>query len=100
MVARYVRDVEVPGSNPGSPTSTLKRGTIRCPFSYLQGLFEMEKNRLELLRRLNEIPAVQIDPGRINGFPKIPFAALKQQDQQDQFLEAIEWAINLIRSGE
>ncbi len=33
MVARYVRDVEVPGSNPGSPTSTIKKGTERCPSS-------------------------------------------------------------------
>ena len=32
MVARYVRDVEVPGSNPGSPTSKSKRGTPRYPF--------------------------------------------------------------------
>ena len=31
MVARYVRDVEVPGSNPGSPTRIIKRGTIWCP---------------------------------------------------------------------
>jgi hypothetical protein len=35
MVARYVRDVEVPGSNPGSPTRIFKRGTVRCPSSYL-----------------------------------------------------------------
>ena len=34
MVARYVRDVEVPGSNPGSPTRKLKKGTLRCPSSY------------------------------------------------------------------
>ena len=32
MVARYVRDVEVPGSNPGSPTSRSTRGTQRYPF--------------------------------------------------------------------
>ena len=32
MVARYVRDVEVPGSNPGSPTSKSRRGTQRYPF--------------------------------------------------------------------
>ena len=32
MVARYVRDVEVPGSNPGSPTSKSRRGTFRYPF--------------------------------------------------------------------
>ena len=38
MVARYVRDVEVPGSNPGSPTRVLKRGTVRCPSSYLKNL--------------------------------------------------------------
>ena len=38
MVARYVRDVEVPGSNPGSPTSTLKkRGTSGCPSSFVRG---------------------------------------------------------------
>ena len=38
MVARYVRDVEVPGSNPGSPTRIIKRGTIWCPSSYRENL--------------------------------------------------------------
>ena len=31
MVARYVRDVEVPGSNPGSPTSISRRGYRTVP---------------------------------------------------------------------
>ena len=31
MVARFVRDEEVPGSNPGSPTSMIKEGTVVVP---------------------------------------------------------------------
>ncbi len=39
MVARYVRDVEVPGSNPGSPTSILKKGHQSVPLFLLHPAF-------------------------------------------------------------
>ena len=52
--------------------------------------FESEQSRLELLRRLNEIPSVQIDPIRITGNPKIPFATLRTDDNLEKFLEVID----------
>jgi len=47
--------------------------------------FESDASRLELLHRLNGIPSVQIEEGRITGYPKIPFAALEPTGHIDQF---------------
>ena len=60
--------------------------------------FESDASRLELLHRLNGIPSVQIEEGRITGYPKIPFAALEPTGHIDQFLEAFEWVISVAES--
>ena len=60
--------------------------------------FESDESRLELLRRLNNIPSVQIEEGRIAGYPKIPFTALEPTGHIDQFLEAFEWVISVVES--
>lgn len=74
--------------------------TVEIQFSTLQRrtAFEDEQRRLELLRRLNEIPSVQIEVSRVTGLPKIPFAALQPEGHLDKFLEAIEWAIKVIET--
>ena len=60
--------------------------------------FESDESRLELLRRLNNIPSVQIGEGRIAGYPKISFTALEPTGHIDQFLEAFEWVISVVES--
>ena len=61
-------------------------------------LFEEDEPRLELLNRINDVPSVQIEPSRIAGYPKIPFAALKPNGHLDQFLEACEWVISIVEN--
>ena len=62
-------------------------------------LFEEDEPRLELLNRINAVPSVQIEPSRIAGYPKIPFAALKPNGHLDQFLEAFEWVISIVENN-
>lgn len=60
--------------------------------------FEGEESRLELLRRLNAIPSVQIEPRSISGYPNIPFAALRPNGNLQKFLEAMEWVISVVEN--
>ena len=60
--------------------------------------FDEEINRFELIRRLNEVPRIDLDLGRTTGYPKIPFSALRDQSHMEQFLATIEWAIDTIKN--
>ncbi len=51
-----------------------------------------------MLRRLNDIPPVQIEESRITGHPKITFAALRLDGHLDKFLETVEWMIAVAES--
>lgn len=55
------------------------------------------EKRLELLRRLNEIPGVKLPDDSIERFPNIPFSTLATGDALDQFLRAIEWVNEEVR---
>ena len=58
--------------------------------------FEGEEYRLELLRRLNQIPSVEIEPKSITGYPNIPFASLRPGGNLEMFFEAMEWVISMV----
>ena len=62
-------------------------------------IHEEDELRVELLNRINAVPSVQIEPSRIAGYPKIPFAALKPNGHLDQFLEAFEWVISTVENN-
>jgi len=74
--------------------------TVEIQFGTLQSrkTFEDEQSRLEILRRLNDVPSIQIEPSRVTGYPKIPFAALRPGGHLEKFLETIEWVITVIEN--
>jgi len=49
------------------------------------------KQRMELLRRLNEIPGVNLPDDSVERFPSIPLSVLAERDNVDRFLNAIDW---------
>jgi hypothetical protein len=60
--------------------------------------FDDETNRLELLRRLNDIPNVDIPAGAISRRPSIPLAFLVDRTCLNQFVEILEWMVQEIRT--
>ena len=59
--------------------------------------FDGEEKRLELLRRLNTIPLVQINESRITGFPKFPLNAIMDENSLTKFFEVFNWVITTIK---
>jgi len=75
-------------------------GQVSINLQYMQNSlpFDDENNRLELLRRLNEIPGVALPQTVITRFPSIPLAALKNESTLKQFLEIFDWVVQEIRA--
>lgn len=65
----------------------------------MQSPFDNESKRLELLRRLNEIPGIAISPEAISKRPNIPLTIFKNEDVLKKFLETLDWAIQEIKSS-
>ena len=61
--------------------------------------FDDERKRLELLRRLNEIPGVDIPEGKITKRPSIPFSTLVGEDALRRFLETFDWYVREVRAS-
>ena len=84
MVARYVRDVEVPGSNPGSPTRHNKEagtfwGTGLFLFnpergSYFQRALDTICALSTLQRNLLQAESAWTQPSRLQSVPAITFS--------------------------
>jgi len=70
-------------------------GRVEVQFETLKNKppFDDKERRLELLRRLNEIPGVGFEPEAIGRRPSIPLATLAQGDAVAKLCEALEWAI-------
>jgi hypothetical protein len=79
--------------------SIITLGRVYVQFGWLMTTpgFEEESERLELRRRLNEIPSIQIDEDRITRYPPIPVASLTQPGALDAFLSVFDWVIEEIR---
>lgn len=60
--------------------------------------FAPDGKRRELQRRLNEIADVSITDDRIDKYPTIALAALKDPDRLQEFFRAMEWALAEMRS--
>jgi hypothetical protein len=56
-----------------------------------------EKQRLELLRLLNDVPGVNLPSDSIEKFPSIPLSTLAKESRLEQFLAAIEGSIDQVR---
>lgn len=61
--------------------------------------FNREPERLELLRRLNEIPGVDLSTDRINKRPSFPLSALKDETALNQFLEVLDWFVREVEAS-
>ena len=56
-----------------------------------------DETRLELVRRLNAIPGVNLPQDSIVRFPNIPLSTLASGDALEQFLSAIAWTIEEVK---
>lgn len=73
-------------------------GTIEMYFQWLRNRppFDEEDERLELLRRLNEIEGVDLPPESIVRRPTIRLDALADDDAFSKFTAAIEWGTSRV----
>jgi hypothetical protein len=60
--------------------------------------FDQDARRLELLRRLNEVPGIELPESGIHRRPAISLRALVERDNLSKFLSVIEWELMEIRS--
>lgn len=61
--------------------------------------FASEAKRLELLRRLNEVPGVSIPVSAITRRPTFPLSALVEPDALCRFLSVLDWLVAELRDG-
>ncbi len=76
-------------------------GRVEIGFQYLRSRppFTDPALRQELLRRLNEVPNVNLTADSIDKRPSIPLADLQSEASRARFLDALEWAIQQISSA-
>ena len=80
--------------------ATYTYGRIEIYFQYLKPKppFNDEDKRLELRRRLNEIPGANIPPDGISRRPSIRLHLLAAPEVMKQFLGALDWTLQEIRA--
>lgn len=79
------------------------RGKIEIPFQGLRKKnppFDMEEKRIELLRRLNEIPGVNLLPDSIDRYPTFSLSTLVDAKELEHFLNVIGWAIQEVKRAQ
>jgi hypothetical protein len=60
--------------------------------------FDRGSERLELLRRLNEISGVDLSADRINKRPSFPLSVLSKEAALNQFLETLDWFVREVKA--
>jgi hypothetical protein len=75
-------------------------GSLEIYFQWLKGKppFDDESKRLELLKRINETPEVNIPPDGITRRPSIRLDVLAKPEAMERFLGALDWALEEIRA--
>jgi hypothetical protein len=75
-------------------------GRVEIQFQYmrLKPPFDELSKRRELLRRLNEIPGIQISEEALEKRPSIALAAFVDPVALKQFLDALDWAVTEIKA--
>jgi hypothetical protein len=86
---------------PHYPIAVSTIGVVYVSFYYLKlkPPFDNEDLRKELLKRINEIPGVNISQQSIEKGPSIPLKILEGPDSMEKFQSALEWAIQQIKSS-
>lgn len=62
--------------------------------------FDDPNSRIELIRRLNEIPGVNIRPDYTSGYPSFPIILLKVEAALVQFQKVVDWVVDRVRTNE
>lgn len=78
------------------------RGKVEISFQTVSSRppFDSEEKRLELLRRLNEIPGIYLPESGINRWPTFPIGVLTGEVALARFFEAIEWALKIAEEAD
>jgi hypothetical protein len=86
------------GERAYSLTTVYTLGTLAVPFQGMAAKppFDDEERRRELLRRLNEIPGVELSPDAVAKFPSIRLSTLKEEAARHHFLAALDWTVDEI----
>jgi hypothetical protein len=98
----FVPIVDYGGEYTHNPITVTGRGKPRVgiKFGRMRNRQKLsEEERLELLRRLNDIPGVDLPVDSIDRFPSIPLSTLAKGDALERFLRAIEWVNNEVKKG-
>jgi hypothetical protein len=61
--------------------------------------FNQEENRRELLRRLNEIPGVNLPEDSITRLPTVPLSAFLDGARLENLLEVLKWFFEQVRAS-
>jgi hypothetical protein len=61
--------------------------------------FDDEAKRVELLRRLNEIPGVALPDESVNRYPSIPMSVFQDEGALKQLLGVLDWIVEEVRSS-
>ena len=74
---------------------------IEIEFQYMRTRppFDDEEKRLELLRRLNEVPGISLPADAITRRPSIPLGKLSDEDALSQFLAVFDWYVEEVVSA-
>jgi len=76
-------------------------GNVEIQFQYMQPNppFDDHATRLDLLRRLNEIPGIALAEDSITRRPSVPLSALKYQAVLKQFIGVLDWVVQQIEAA-
>ena len=75
-------------------------GSVEMQFQHMQSKppFDDETKRLDLLRRMNAIPGIDISEDEVSRRPSIPLAVFQDQAVLTQFLQTLEWFTQEVKS--
>jgi hypothetical protein len=76
-------------------------GRVEVQFQYLKDRppFDSIEKRMELLKRLNEVPGVNLPEDGIDRRPSIRLSALTHNDASNHLLNVFAWIIEVIKNG-
>ena len=74
-------------------------GRVRVQFGMIKKHppFDDQEKRIELLKRLNEIPGVELPADSIEVYPAFPLSVLFKKDYLEQFLSIFDWYIEEVK---
>lgn len=68
-------------------------GYVELQFQYMRGkpVFDNDKKRRELIRRLNQVPGISVDEEKLNQRPSIPLSQFTDPNVLNQFFQVLLW---------